>query len=208
MERLVLQTAEISSVSYLSRSHHHTTTDGVKRIGCDTRTSGDNPAEQEGGQEVTLKRTDQENRLDRVVHAKVQTTVDDNAEDGRTETTVETSNAVRCQSLSVDIDETIELTCATFSSRLGVVRKTSTSIVQRVHEEERSGTSQTTGGQVSCHPLGISALINNYSLPSEGPSLPIAVLLKCEHRLVGVSECEVESLGREVSNDVGSVASP
>jgi hypothetical protein len=195
-------------VTYLSGSHHHTTTDGVKRIGSDTSSSSDSPAEHEGGQEVTLKRTDQENRLDGVVHAKVQTTIDDYTKDRRSETTVETSNAIRCESLSVDIDETIELTCATLSSRLGVVRKTSTSIVKGVDEEEGSGTSHTTGGQVAHHPLSVSACVNDNTLFLSYLGLPIALLLECKHRLVGVSECKVESLGWEVSDNVGSVASP
>lgn len=65
-------------------------------------------------------------------------------------------------------------------------------IIQRVDEEQRGGTGHTAGGQVTGHPLGI----------------PIAVLVELEHRLVGVAESKVEGLGREVSDDVGSVASP
>src|ERR1700733_10237548 len=59
--------------TYLARSHHHTTTDSVQRIRSNTSTSGDSPAEQEGGEEVTLKRANENNRLDGVVHAEVQT---------------------------------------------------------------------------------------------------------------------------------------
>ena len=66
--------------TYLARRHHHATTDGIKRVGSDTGTSGDSPAEHERGQEVTLERTDQENGLDGVVHAEVETTVDDDSE--------------------------------------------------------------------------------------------------------------------------------
>ena len=50
----------------------------------------------------------------------------------------------------------------------------------------------TTGGQVAHHPLGVT----------------ITLLLEGEHRLVGVAESEVEGLGREVTDDVGSVTSP
>lgn len=50
----------------------------------------------------------------------------------------------------------------------------------------------TTRGQVTDHPLGVA----------------IAVLLVGEHRLVGVTEGEVQGLGREVTDDVGSVTSP
>ena len=50
----------------------------------------------------------------------------------------------------------------------------------------------TTGGQVTHHPLGVA----------------IALLLEGEHRLVGVTESEVQRLGREVSDDVGGVTTP
>lgn len=50
----------------------------------------------------------------------------------------------------------------------------------------------TTGGQVTNHPHGVT----------------ITVLLVAEHLLELVTESEVQGLGREVSDDVGSVASP
>jgi hypothetical protein len=50
----------------------------------------------------------------------------------------------------------------------------------------------TTGGQVTGHPLGVT----------------ITLLLVGEHGLVGVAESEVERLGGEVTDDVGSVTTP
>jgi hypothetical protein len=50
----------------------------------------------------------------------------------------------------------------------------------------------TTGGQVTHHPLSVT----------------ITLLLVREHGLVGVTEREVERLGREVTDDVGSVTTP
>jgi hypothetical protein len=50
----------------------------------------------------------------------------------------------------------------------------------------------TTGGKVTHHPLGVT----------------ITLLLVGEHGLVGVAESEVQGLGREVTDDVGSVTSP
>jgi hypothetical protein len=50
----------------------------------------------------------------------------------------------------------------------------------------------TTGGQVTSHPLRVS----------------ITLLLEGEHCLVGVTESEVEGLGGEVSDNIGSVSSP
>jgi hypothetical protein len=65
----------------LTRGHHHTTTDGVKRIRGDTGTGGDAPTEKEGGEEVVGKGTDQDDGLDGIVHSEVQTTVDDDTGD-------------------------------------------------------------------------------------------------------------------------------
>lgn len=90
-------------VTHFTRSHHHTPTDSIERVRADTSASGDSPAEQEGSQEVTLKTTDEENRLERVVHSEIQTTVDDDTSDRGTETTVETKDTVRGESLLVDI---------------------------------------------------------------------------------------------------------
>lgn len=100
-------------MTYFARSHHHTSTNSIERVRADTSASGDRPAEQEGGQEVTLKRTNEENRLEGVVHSEVQTTVDDNTSDGGTETTVETKDTVRSESLLVDINQTVELAVPT-----------------------------------------------------------------------------------------------
>lgn len=70
------------------RGHHHTTTDRIKWVGSDTGTSGNAPTEKEGGEEVTLKGTGEDNWFDGIVHSKVQTTVDDNTKNGGTKTAV------------------------------------------------------------------------------------------------------------------------
>jgi hypothetical protein len=126
--------------TYLTRSHHHTTTDGIERVGSDTSTGGDSPSESEGGQEVTLKSSDEQDRLQGVVHAEVQTTVDNYTKNGGHETTVETGNTIGSEGLLVDIYETVELTVTTLLGVLSIVGKTGTGIVERVDEEERSST--------------------------------------------------------------------
>lgn len=195
----------------LTGGHHHAATDGVKGVRGNTGTGGDGPAEQEGGEERALKRTDEENGLDGIVHSEVETTVDDNSENGGTETTVETGETVGGEGLAVDIHESVELALTGTLGGLGVVGKTGTGVVQGVDEEEGSGTSglgyllawskraeifqrgtYTTGGKVTHHPLGVS----------------ITVLLEGEHGLVGVTEGKVKSLGGEVTDDVGSVSTP
>lgn len=125
----------------LTRGHHHSSTDSVKRVRGDTGTSGDQPTKSERGKEVTSEGTDENNRLDGVVHAEVQTTVDNDTGNGGTEATVQTSNTVRGQSLAVDIYETVELTLTATLGRLGVVGQTGTGVVEGVDEKQGGGTS-------------------------------------------------------------------
>ena len=66
------------------------------------------------------------------------------------------------------------------------------SVIEGVDEEKRSSSSHTTRCKIAHHPLRVT----------------ISVLLEREHGLVGVAESEIEGLGGEVSNDVGSVSSP
>jgi len=124
----------------LTGGHHHATTDGVERVGSDTSTGGDTPSESERGQEVTLEGTGEEDRLERVVHTEVQTTVDDDTSDGGHESTVETADTVGGEGLLVDVYETVELTVTALLGRLGVVGETGTGVVEGVDEEEGSGT--------------------------------------------------------------------
>jgi len=128
-------------ITYLTRGHHHATTDSVEWVRGNTGSSGDSPSESERGQEVTLEGTGKKDRLDGVVKTEVETTVDNNTSDGRHETTVKTSNTVRSEGLLVDIDETVELTLTTLLCGLGVVGETGTGVVEGVDEEEGSGTS-------------------------------------------------------------------
>jgi hypothetical protein len=128
-------------VTHLTGSHHHATTDSVERVGSDTSTSGDSPAESERGQKVTLEGTSEKDGLERVVHAEVQSTVDDYAEDGGSETTVETSDTVGGEGLLVDVYQAVELTVTTLLGVLRVVGETGTGVVEGVDEEQRGGTS-------------------------------------------------------------------
>jgi hypothetical protein len=125
----------------LTRGHHHTTADGVERVGGDTGTGGDGPTKSERGQEVALEGTGQKDGLDRVVHTEVQTTVDNDTSNGGHETTVKTTDTVRGEGLLVDVCETVELALTTLLGGLGVVGKTGTGVVEGVDEEEGGGTS-------------------------------------------------------------------
>ena len=131
----------LSRVTHFTRSHHHTPTNSIKRIRADTSTSGDCPAEQEGSQEVTLESTDKDDGLKGVVHSEVQPTVDNNTGDRGTETTVQTKDTVRGESLLVNIYQSVELTISAGLCIFGVVGQTGTSVVQGVHEEQGGSTS-------------------------------------------------------------------
>lgn len=175
-----------------TRSHHHSSSNSVQGVRSETSTSGDGPTEQEGSEERVGHVTGEEDRLERVVHTEVETSVDDDSDDGWEETSVETGETVRGKCLSVDVDQSVELSLSTTLGRgLGVVGKTSSGVVQRVDEEERRGTSGTTRGQVSRE------------------LLPVWVALwDLEEGLEEVLEGKVQGLGGEVSDDVGSVSSP
>ena len=143
-------TGSLRSLTLLSGSHHHSSTDGVKGVGSDTGTGGDTPSEEERGQEGALEGSSEDDGLQGVVETKVETTVDDDTDDGWDETTVETGNTIGSEGLLVDVEETVELTLTTtLLGRLVVVGETGTGVVQRVDEEEGRGTSGTTGGQVA-----------------------------------------------------------
>ncbi|CRJ80477.1 hypothetical protein BN1708_000269 [Verticillium longisporum] len=159
-------------VDGLTRGHHHATTDGIKGVRSDTGTGGDGPTKSEGGEEVALKATGEDDGLDGVVHAEVETTVDNDTSNGGHETTVETGNT------------TVELALTTLLGVLGVVGQTGTGVVEGVDEEEGSGTG------------------------SLGHGVAVTLLLVAEHGLELVTESEVQGLGREVTDDVGSVATP
>lgn len=124
----------------LTRGHHHPAADGVKGVRGNTGTGGDAPTEDERGEEVVLERAGEDDRLDRVVHTEVQTTVDDDTSDGGHEATVETGNTVRGERLAVDVNETVELAGTTALGVLVVVGKTGTGVVEGVDEEERGST--------------------------------------------------------------------
>jgi hypothetical protein len=80
----------------------------------------------------------------KLTKTKVETTVDNDTNNGGDESTVKTSDTVGSEGLSVDIDQTVELTGATLGSRLVVVGETGTGVVKRVDEKERSRTGSTT----------------------------------------------------------------
>lgn len=141
--------------------------------------------------EVALESTGKDKGSDVVVHAEVETAVDDDTNNGGHKATVETINTVRGEGLLKDVHETLELTLAS-SDVLDVVGKTSADVVERVEEEERSGPSGSTRGKIADHP----------------PPVAVTLLLKGEHRFVGIAESEIQGLFWEVTDDTRGVAAP
>ena len=89
---------------------------------------------------------------ERVIDTEVETTVHNDTDDRRDETSVETADTIRLEGLTVDIDETIELALSSALGGFGVVRETGTSVVKRVDEKQRGSTSSTTRGDVASEP--------------------------------------------------------
>ena len=89
----------------------------------------------------------------------LKTAIDDDTDDGRNESTIETSNTVRAECLPVNIHETIELPCSSTLGGLRVIGETSTSIVERVDEEKRRCTSCTTRCNVASEPFPVTIVL-------------------------------------------------
>ncbi|KAH3663715.1 hypothetical protein OGAPHI_005116 [Ogataea philodendri] len=174
----------------LTRGHHHSSSDSVQWVSSSRSTSGNSPTKQEGSNEAALKRTNQNDRLKGVVETEVKTSVDNDTDDRWQETSVKTGDTVSSKSLSVNVNKTIELSLTTLRG-LSVVCQSGSGVIQRVNEEQRSGTSKTTGSQVTSEPWPVTLL-----------------LLETKHLLELVLESKVQSLGWEVSDNVGGVTFP
>ena len=66
----------------------------------------------------------------------LETTIDDDTDDGGNEATVQSSDTVRGKSLPVDIDQAVELAGSSTLGGLGAVGQTSTSKVEGVDEKQ------------------------------------------------------------------------
>lgn len=122
---------------------------------------------------------------------EVESSVDDDSDDGRDESSVETGDTVGGEGLLVNIDETVELSGSSDLGGLVVVGESGSGVVERVNKEERRGSGGSSGSDVSGEPD------------------PVALrLLEPEQGLEVVLEGEVERLSGEVSDHVGGVSSP
>ena len=159
---------------------------------------------------LTIAHIDTIKLTEGVVDTEVETTVDNNTDNRGDEATVETRNTIGSEGLLVDIDETVELAGSSALGRLRVVGKTGTRVVKRVHEEERRGTSSTTGGDVAREPHPVAILL----LEAE-ERLEVVLCCRPLALCAGITifgrlrtEGKVQRLRGEVPDDVGSVTSP
>ena len=146
-----------------------------------------------------------ENGLEGIVDTEVKTTVDEDTDAGDDESTVETTDTVRGNGLSVDVDKTVVLTVAVFA--LGVVGQSGTGVVKGVDNSQGKGTSETTGGDVGgnykCMYVKVSVVVRVLTFLSVS-----GILWTSEHCFDLSLEGKVEGLGWEISDDIGQVTSP
>ena len=171
--------------------HLQTTTDSVEGVGGVTGRDG---RELSAGE---LGGSTQDSRLVLLVgvvsrkgikESEVDTTVRDDTDDGDTNTVVKRGNTTRLNSLHETVGQTAELLLA----RSYIRGKTSTGVVERVNNQQRTSTGKTTRGHVDQEELSEFSLL--VGLGEDG--------------LDGVLEGKVKGLGREVTDNVGQVTTP
>jgi len=173
----------------LARLHHQSSSDGIKGIREETGEGGDNLGNKELVQDGGLG-VGQEGSLGGIVTTEVASSVGDDTEDGDTETLVKSLNTINGSDLVDTINQTGELSVST--SLTNISGKSSSGEIEGVDEHQRSGTSSTTGGEVTKEEL---------------PEFGLGVV-GTEDLLIGVLEGEVKGLSREISDDVSEVSSP
>jgi len=169
-----------------ARGHHHTTTDGVQWVGDETSKNGHGVADGELHQEVGVGDV----HLGGIIETEVGTAVEDDTDARNDETVVDTSASPTGSlgGLHDAVEGTGELARRAFADIDG---KTGTGEVEWVHDQQRSGTSKTTRGDVA-----------EEARPETGGAWV------GEPLLVEVLEGKVQSLGGEVTEHVGPVTAP
>jgi len=173
----------------LTGSHHKSSSDGIERVGDNTRGDGDALSETPHGEEVGLLDVLEEHDLTSIEHTEVGGSVSNDTNDGDTETSVEAGDTVLTSGLLEAVNETVELSLLAGTDISG---ESGTGEIERVDDGEGGGTSSTTGGAVT---------------DEEHTGLGLGVV-GAESLLVEVLAGEVEGLGREIPDDVSEVTSP
>jgi len=167
--------------------HHHTTPDGVDGVGHEAGADGYTPTQEEGQEQRLV--VAQEDGFEGVVHAEVHATVDEDADAGDGEATVQALDTVGLEGLPVDVDKTVVL--ALTSLALGIVSQPSTGVIERVHKHKGERTSETTRKNILRELFDLTGILGGL-----------------EHTLDGVLKGKVQGLGWEVPEHISQVTSP
>ena len=169
--------------------HHQPTADGIKGVGEDTSSDSDDLGEHPHGENAGFAGIGEKDGLSGIVATEVSGTVGNDTNNRDTETTVKSSNTVGNSNLLEAIDKTAEFTSTTGTDISG---EAGTGEVKGVDDTEGSGTSGSSGKAVTDEEL------NGFLLGVVG----------VEDLFVDILEGKVESLGGEVTHNVGEVTSP
>merc|ERR1719154_334045 len=169
------------------RGHHHSPSDGVNRIGHEPGSDGDSPAKEEGERDTSI--VTKEHWLQSVEETKVHATIDEDTDSGDGESSVKSLDTIRLKSLGVDINETVELSLSALA--LGVIGKPGSGVVQGVDKEEGHSSRHSSAEDVHSKLSGIAGILGS----GKGG-------------LDRILECEIESLGGEISENISQVSSP
>jgi len=172
-----------------TRLHHQSSSNSIEGIRNDTREGsdglGNDELEENGGLGVR-----QESSLGGIVTTEVASSVGDDTNDGDTESLIKTLNTINSSNLVDTVNKTGELSIRSISSDIS--SKSSSGEIEGIDEHQRSGTSSTTGGEVT---------------EEEFPEILLGVI-GAEDLLVGILEGEVEGLSGEISDNVSEITSP
>jgi len=173
-----------------ARLHHHTPTHRIEWIRDDTSDGSNDLRDTPRNEEWSLLGV-WEHATGCVIEAEVSGTVDDDTLDGYTEALVETSETVRLEDLGQAVSKTSELTLT--SGFADISCQPGSGKVKWVDKAQRGSTGGTTRCQVT-----------------QEVTAELGVLVDSteEDLLVLVLEGEVQSLGWEVTDDVGEVTAP
>jgi len=127
-----------------SRGHHHTTTDGIQRVGDEAGNDGDSVSNGELGVEVGALNEG----LGSVVQSEVGSTVEDDSDAGDNESVVHTSTAP--SGLLGGLHDAVEASGElAVLARADIDGEAGTGEVKRVDDDEGGGSSKTSGGKDS-----------------------------------------------------------
>jgi hypothetical protein len=175
---------------FSTRLHHESSSDGIEGIREESRETSDDLSNEELEENGGVLVVTEQDSLEGIVTSEIAGSVSYDTKDGDTESFVETSGTIGLVDLGETINETSELSVR--SGFTNISGKSSSGEIQRIDDHQRSGTSSTSGSQVTDEEL---------------PEISLGVEW-AEDLFIGILEGEVKGLSWEISDDVGEVSSP